>query len=95
MSRIEWTEAASQDLENVADELDSYQSGLADVAIARIYHAALPLIDHPRLGPEVGTRGYRKWNARKTPFLLLYRVEGDRILIGRVVHGLSDWQSIV
>ncbi len=95
MIRIEWTESASFDLEEIADDLDFFRAGLADQIIARVHRATLPLADHPKLGPVVGRRGYRKWNVRNTPFLILYRIGGDTLFVTRVVHGSSDWHSFV
>jgi toxin ParE1/3/4 len=93
--RIEWSERASLDIEDVADFYSDMDPALPDIMIRRISEAALPLLENPRLGPTAGENGLRKWNARRTSFLLLYVVRGDIIYIVRVVHAMSDWQSLL
>jgi plasmid stabilization system protein ParE len=93
--RIEWSEQASLDIEDVADFYGDFDPTLPDTMIRRIAEAARPLLDNPRLGPTAGESGLRKWHARRTSFLLLYVVRGDTIHIARVVHAASDWQSML
>ncbi len=95
MRRIEWSEQASLDIEDVADFYSDIDPSLPDTMIRRITEAARPLLDNPRLGPKAGESGLRKWNARRTSFLLLYTVRGDTIYVARVVHAASDWQSFL
>lgn len=95
MRRIEWGYQASVDLEDIADHYGAIVPDLAEKMIHRVEKAALPLLDYPSIGVSVGHSGLRKWNAAKTPFLLLYLVTGDLIYIVRVVHAESDWDHFV
>jgi toxin ParE1/3/4 len=95
MRQIEWSLQASFDLEEIADHYGQYDPTLADRLVISIYDAALPLLDNPRLGARVEFTDRRKWNARKTPYKLIYEVRGDIIFIVRVVHGMSDWKPLV
>jgi toxin ParE1/3/4 len=93
--RIEWSEHATYDLEDIADHFGAFDPTLPETLITRIYEAALPLIDHPRLGESVGHSNLRKWPAKKTPYLLIYEIRGDVIYIVRAVHSMSDWKNLV
>ena len=93
--RIEWSEQATFDLEEIADHYGALDPSLPEKLITRIYDAALPLIEYPRLGESVGYSNRRKWLAKKTPFLLIYEIRGDVILIVRAAHGMSDWKNFV
>jgi toxin ParE1/3/4 len=95
MRKIEWSLQASFDLEEIADHHAQYDPASADRMIIRIYDAALPLLDHPRLGVPVEFTNRRKWNAGKTIYKLIYEVRGDIIFIVRVVHGMSEWKPLV
>jgi plasmid stabilization system protein ParE len=95
MRRIEWSLKASYDLEDIAEHYGQYDAALPEKMIISIHDAALPLLDNPRLGATVEFTARRKWNARKTPFQLIYEVRGDVIYIVRVVHGMSDWKPLV
>ena len=91
--RIEWGERAEAELEELADYYGQFDPLLPDELIERAYQATFSLQTHPRLGTAVGRKGLLKWPIRKTPFLLFYVVETDRIIVIHVRHSASDWQS--
>jgi plasmid stabilization system protein ParE len=39
------------------------------------------LTQNPRMGKPIARTGYRKYSVRRTPFCLVYRLEGDAIEI--------------
>jgi len=95
MTTIEWSETASIDLERITDGYADIDPDLPDQMIARVATAAFPLRDNPRLGAPAGAGGLRKWSLRQTPFLLLYVIRGERIIVVRVVHRASDWVGLL
>jgi plasmid stabilization system protein ParE len=95
MRQIEWSLQASDDLGDIADYYGQFDPLLPERLITGIYEAALPLMENPKLGAPIAYSNRRKWNARKTPFKLIYEVRGEIIFIVRVVHGMSDWKPLV
>lgn len=90
--QLRWARHARQDLLDIADHHDSLSAGLAETMLERIETAPLLLLDHPFAGPPVPETELRKWRARGTPFILLYRVRRDFVEVARVVHSATDWR---
>jgi addiction module RelE/StbE family toxin len=90
--RIRWTEPAARDLTQIADYLEKHGSS----AIAR--RVALSI--NKRIGgltqfPEQGRTG-RKSGTRELvltdlPYLVIYRLGGEKIEILRILHGAQMW----
>lgn len=93
--RLDWSASAEADLYEIADYYAQFDPDLPDVMLTRIEEAPLVLLDHPRLGPPVGSYDLHKWPARRTPFILLYRIVGETIEVARVVHAATDWRSLI
>lgn len=87
-----WADSAEADLFSIADHYAHENPDLPDKILSRIAKAALILIDQPRLGTPIDI-GLRKWRARRTPFILLYRVSETQVEIARVVHAAQDWRG--
>ncbi len=49
------------------------------------------LIDHPKLGRRGRVVGTRELVITETPYISVYRVEGEMIDILRVLHGARQW----
>jgi plasmid stabilization system protein ParE len=62
--------------------------------LMRIEHAPAALLDYPDIGSLTPWRGLRKWQVRRTPFLLFYVNTPERLEIRRVVHERSDWARV-
>ena len=93
MTDLIWSERSRADLFAIADHYDAIEPGLGDRMLARIADAPLVLIEHPRVGVAVGARGLRKWQAKGTPFLLLYRVRRDgAVEVASVRHERENWR---
>ena len=89
--RLVWALQAESDLYEIADHYTAIAPALGKAMLERIIEAPLVLLDHPYLGQAAGAFGLRKWRARRTPFILLYRVTDATIEIARVVAAASDW----
>jgi plasmid stabilization system protein ParE len=50
-------------------------------AYRNLNRALLHLTDNPRSGKPIARTRYRKYSVRRTPFCLIYRIEGDAIEI--------------
>ncbi len=91
--RLEWADTTEDDLNRIIAHYAEIAPSLAMELIERIAVAPRPLLDFPFIGPETEVEGLRKWRVAKTPFLLLYSVEPDRVVVARVVDARSNWQA--
>jgi toxin ParE1/3/4 len=90
---LEWAAATEADINQIIEYYAGISPALATELVERIATAPKQLLDFPFIGPETDVEGLRKWRVARTPFLLLYVVERDRVLIVRVVDARSNWQA--
>lgn len=89
--QVKWSSVAQ------ADFRDFYESALEQDAtyalnITEALEAATArLLAFPGLGTPIGSAGHRKWRLKKTPFLMIYTIEDNGIVILRVHHERQDW----
>lgn len=57
----------------------------------RIAHQVGQLIQHPQMGREGRKHGTRELVISRTPFIVIYRIKGERIELLRVLHGAQRW----
>ncbi|KKM12992.1 addiction module toxin RelE [Clostridiales bacterium PH28_bin88] len=96
--RIVLSEAAYYDIDSMFAYISSKQAAVK--LRLRIYEGIKKLADFPEMGPVIpeeeapgAQRGYRRIVIN--PYIVFYRVLGDRIVIARVLHGRENWlQSI-
>jgi len=93
LKRLVWSNAARRDLYRIADDYDAEVPGLGLTFLERVEEAPLILLDYPGLGSPTLLPGVRKWRVRKTPFLIFYVANRDRVEITTVRHASSDWRS--
>jgi toxin ParE1/3/4 len=58
---------------------------------AAIRNAVEQLADHPHLGQPGRVEGTRELVIAGTPFIVVYRVLGNRLRILSVIHGARRW----
>ena len=93
-----WIESALDDLDKINEYLERKNPVAAQNVAARIFDAAKPLGDHPRYGTEIPELpGRYKIIARRTQYLIIYRLEPDRdrVLVTRVIHGKRQWRKLL
>ena len=95
MIHVQWSQAAAEDLLNNADGLYLVDFELADALLSEADRASDFLALTPRAGSLVDAHGLRKWRLGQLPFALLYDVNPQRLLVLRVVHLRSDWQTLL
>jgi toxin ParE1/3/4 len=61
------------------------------IALHILHNVEALLPNHPGMGRPGRVPGTRELVIPKTPFIVPYRVEGDRIQILRVFHGARRW----
>jgi toxin ParE1/3/4 len=92
---VQWSQAATEDLLRNADGLSLVDFELADELLAEADRASDFLALTPRAGSLVDAHGLRKWRLGQLPFALLYDVNADRLLVLRLIHLRSDWQTLL
>lgn len=92
MKRLVWSATAQRDVRSIIAYYAQFDRDLPDKLIDRIDLAARKLIDFPRLGPQLPNARSRCWQAKGTPFVLVFRPLRDGVHILRVRHGVSDWK---
>lgn len=84
--RLEWSPRAGRDLLAIEAFYAEYSQATADQVMGEIRHNAVQLETFPRIGRRGQVAGTRELVIMKYPFLLVYRIVGRRVRIGRVLH---------
>lgn len=94
MLGLEYSELAERDLEALADWLSDYSPPAALRFLDRIESAVERLRDFPEMGRQVLLGESELRVLPIGPWLLLYRVLADRILVSRIVRGSRDLRRL-
>ncbi len=82
-------EAARADLHEAHDWYEERCAGLGEEFLAAISEALLRLEANPESFP-IHYRGFRRALTRRFPYKLFFRIEGDAVVVFRVLHGAQD-----
>lgn len=74
---------SNQAATNVLNDFESTKISLAKVA------GSIKLCDNPRLKKL----GYRRMNFLSHRYFMLYRIEGDTVIIDNILHELQDYEN--
>jgi len=85
LPEIVWTEEAVANLEAIADYISAFNPAAAERLARRLIELADSLADFSDRGRHAGA-GRREMTI-VWPYVLLYRVERDRVVILRIRHG--------
>lgn len=90
MRRLVWAETALADFEQAIAYLAEHDLSAAQLAAERIDRAARRLAEMPtgRSGRVLGT--FEK-SVGRTPYIIAYVIQGEMIVILRVIHGARNW----
>jgi toxin ParE1/3/4 len=87
-----WSPEAIADLESLRAYIEQDDPAAARrVALHIIHNVETLLPDHPDMGRPGRVSGTRELVIPKTPFIVPYRLEGNRIQILRVFRGARRW----
>jgi addiction module RelE/StbE family toxin len=85
VAQVIWTDQALADIDAIVTYISNQSRPLAAQRLGhRLFAAGESLADHPERG-RLSTRGRREI-AAVPPYVLRYRVVGDRVVIGSVRH---------
>lgn len=89
--RVEWLPGAVRSLQAQLDWIADHDAWAA-VAVGDAVHAAVGRLgDFPGMGRAGRVPGTRELVVTGTPFVIVYRVEPESVLILRVLHGAQRW----
>ncbi len=91
--KVEWLPIAERNRQNqIAYVAERNPSAALDIGDA-IESSVLRLSSHPHSGRLGRIAGTRELVLPGTPYVIAYRVEGDSIVILRLLHGAQQWPS--
>jgi addiction module RelE/StbE family toxin len=97
MKPVYFSARAQDDLDSICDYIRKDNPPAATRVREAIINAAGNLASHPELGPalirpKARHRGVRMLLVREhANYLLIYRVEAQRVLVLRTLHAARDW----
>ena len=88
---VQWTVSAGRDRENAINYIakDSLTAALSQ--LDAIEGQTDRLADDPTLGRPGRVKGTRELVVNRSPFMVVYRIKGERVQILRVLHGAQQW----
>jgi toxin ParE1/3/4 len=88
---LRWTRRALRDMQHLHDYIADDNPAAARRMVARIREAA----GHLRRSPQMGKRGRvedtRELVIAGTPYIVVYRLEGEQVQIVAVIHSAQRW----
>lgn len=88
---IRWTHTAQRDRDDAIDYLMQESPASALLVDWRIDEGLPILYQHPYAGRIGRARGTRELIVQDAPYIAVYRVEGQEILILRLLHMARRW----
>jgi addiction module RelE/StbE family toxin len=89
--QVRWTSAAADDLENIANYLFEKTPENAARLIREIYDAPSALKTFPNRGRVGKKEGTREFVMPSLPYVIVYQVRRETVLIVRILHSAQDW----
>jgi len=89
--QVVWTARALRDLGSLRAHIARDRPEAAERQVERILAAAARLAQFPDIGRPGRRAGTRELVVSQTPYLMPYRVRGERVEVLRVLHGRQRW----
>ena len=89
--RLRWTESAWAELERISDYLFEQTPLHAPRLTKTIYHAPETPLRLPLIGRLGRMRGTRELAMTPLPWVLVYVVSDEEIVVIRLLHGAQRW----
>lgn len=84
--RIRWTEGAAGNLDQVEEYIAQDNPPAAVATVLKIIETAQTLADYPSIGKRGRERGTRELVVAGLPFIIIYAVHREELVIIRVLH---------
>ena len=90
--RIDWSPPALADLQSISEHIEQDRDLDTANRVARaIYDAVQTLRRMPRRGRRGRVEGTRELVLPRLPYVVVYQVSVDRVIVLSVVHGAQRW----
>lgn len=89
--RVRWLKRAIRNVEDIYDDIAEDNPSAAESTRRSIREAVEHLSDHPAMGRPGRALGIRELLVPRTPYIVPYRVQGDEVIVIRVLHGARRW----
>ncbi|MDX2299050.1 MAG: type II toxin-antitoxin system RelE/ParE family toxin [Xanthomonadaceae bacterium] len=93
MLMLRWSIKALIDLDEAQAYIARDDVSAAQAVARRIWQTCIRLCDAPHIGRPGVEPGTRHWVVANTPYLIVYRVQGEDLEILRIWHGRRDWMN--
>jgi addiction module RelE/StbE family toxin len=91
MVQIIWTAAAMRDRESIGEYIADDNPEAAQTTDTCFVEMGQLLSRFPRAGREGRVSGTREMAVGGTPYILIYRIQQESLLVVRVLHGAQQW----
>jgi toxin ParE1/3/4 len=91
--RIEWLLDAEREAGHQLDYIAENNPSAAIKADEAIRSATRTLAQYPKIGRLGRVRGTRELPIGGTPYILIYRIEADAVVVIQLLHGAQDWPA--
>jgi addiction module RelE/StbE family toxin len=85
--KLRWTPRALADLEEISDYLVAVRPQAWEKLLERVEHLADVLLDFPLMGKSGLVPGTREFVLAGTPYILVFQLKGDAVVIVSVRDG--------
>lgn len=89
--KLEWTPRARKDRAAAIDFIARDNLRAALIQLDQIERQTEMLIRHPEMGRPGRKKGTRELVISRSPFIVIYRIKGERIELIRLLHGSRQW----
>jgi toxin ParE1/3/4 len=90
--RIDWSTHAVADLKAISEYIEQDRSlETANRVTRSVYDAIQDLALMPNSGRSGRIAGTREMPIPRLPYIVIYRVLGERVLVLNIVHGAQRW----
>lgn len=93
--KIIWSRRAIRHLTHVRDYIARENANAAKEVAGRILEAVDQLATYPNLGRPGRKAGVRELVVTRTPYIIPYRIRGERIELIAVFHGRQRWTDLL
>lgn len=93
--RLTWRPRATRERTNAIDYIAEDNPGAAVDQLDRIEEQTDMLLQQPKLGRVGRVKGTRELVISRTPFIVIYRLQGaQHVEILRLLHGSQQWPPV-
>ena len=93
--RVEWIESALEDMRSLKQYIEQDNAQAARQVADKIVETVCLLQDMPGIGRVGRQPGTKELVVSGTSYIVMYKIDGDRVRIMRVLHHAMQWPDTV